>query len=201
MSTFFLFILVGQFVLFALLLLYGVRIYNTLVKLEKRYENAFAQIDVQLKRRYDLIPNLLETAKGYLTHEQETFEAVTKARSQAQTASQQAARTPGDRDAMASLESAESQLSSSLGRLLMVSEDYPELKADEAMNKLIEALRTTENKIAFARQHYNDSVTAYNTERESFPTVLLSSALGYEEAMLFEVELDEEREAVDVAFS
>jgi LemA protein len=194
-------ILAAQVVLFVLVGGYVVHKYNTLVELEKRYENAFSQIDVQLKRRYDLIPNLVETAKGYLEHEQETLEAVIEARTQAQAAEEQAAGTPGDPEAMQSLQSAESRLSGSLGQLMMTVEDYPDLKANETMQGLMEELRTTENKIAFARQHYNDAVTAYNVERESFPTILLAGALGYDEAELFEVELEEERDAVEVAFS
>lgn len=194
-------IVVAQFLLVLLLVGYVIHKYNTLVQLENRYENAFAQIDVQLKRRYDLIPNLVETTKGYLEHEQETFEAVTEARNQAQKASEQAAQNPGDPEAMDALQSAESKLSSSLGRRLMVSEEYPELKANETMQTLMEELRSTENKIAFARQHFNDSVTKHNVERESFPTVLVAGPLGYDEAELFEVEMEEEREAVDVAFS
>jgi LemA protein len=194
-------IFAAQFALVALVAAYGVHKYNTLVELENRYENAFSQIDVQLKRRYDLIPNLVETAKGYLEHEQETLEAVTEARTQAQDASEQAADHPGDSEAMQLLQSAESQLSSALGQLVMTVEDYPNLRANATMQKLMEELRTTENKVAFARQHYNDAVTRYNTERESFPTVLLAGAMGYDEADLFEVELEEEREAVEVTFS
>jgi len=194
-------ILAAQFVLVALLVGYVIHKYNTLVELENRYENAFSQIDVQLKRRYDLIPNLVETAKGYLEHEQETLDAVTEARSQAQAAEEQAAGHPGNPDAMEQLASAESRLSNSLGQLMMTVEDYPNLKANQTMQELMEELRTTENKVAFARQHYNDAVTQYNVERESFPTVLLAGALGYDDAVLFEVELEEEREAVEVAFS
>lgn len=193
-------ILAVQVLFFVLLVGYVIHKYNTLVELENRYQNAFSQIDVQLKRRYDLIPNLVETAKGYLEHEQETFEAVTEARSQAQTAHEQAAGSPGDPEAMEALQSAESRLSSSLGQLMMVAEDYPDLKANETMQALMEELRSTENKISFARQHFNDTVTAYNVERASFPTILLAGTLGYDEAELFEVDLDEEREAVEVAF-
>lgn len=194
-------ILAAQFVLVSLLVGYVIHKYNTLVELENRYENAFSQIDVQLKRRYDLIPNLVETARGYMEHEQDTFEAVTEARNQAQSAEEQAAGHPGDPEVMEALQSAESQLSSSLGQLMMTVEDYPNLRADETMQTLMEELRSTENKIAFARQHFNDAVTAYNVERETFPTILLASPLGYHEAELFEVELDEEREAVEVAFA
>lgn len=191
-------------VLFLFLLLiggYAINKYNSLVQLENRYENAYSQIDVQLKRRYDLIPNLVETVKGYLEHERETLEAVTKARNQAMQASEKASNNPGDPGAMQSLNAAESMLSSSLGRLMLVAEDYPELKANESVNQLMEELRTTENKVAFARQAYNDAVTTYNTERESFPTVILANMFNYNEAELFEVDIAEERQAPDVSFS
>ena len=192
---------IANAVLTLLVVGYVVHKYNTLVELENRYENAFSQIDVQLKRRYDLIPNLVETAQGSLEHEEETLKAVTEARNQAQTAEEQAAGTPGDPEAMQSLQSAESQLSSALGRLMMTVEDYPTLRANATMQELMEELRSTENKVAFARQHYNDAVTRYNTERESFPTIFLAEAFNYDEAELFEVELEEEREAVEVAFT
>lgn len=197
----FLLVLAAQVVLFAVLVGYVIYKYNTLVELENRYENAFSQIDVQLKRRYDLIPNLVETAKGYLEHEQETLTAVTEARNEAQAAEEKAADAPGDPESMEMLQAAESRLSNSLGQFMMTVEDYPDLKANETMTELMEELRTTENKIAFARQHYNDAVTKYNVERESFPTVLMAGAMGYDEAELFEVELEEEREAVEVAFT
>ena len=196
-----LFVLAAQIVFFVLIVGYVIRKYNTLVELENRYENAFSQIDVQLQRRYDLIPKLVETAQAYLEHEQETLDAVTEARSQAQAARDQAAQNPGNSNVMESLQAAESSLSGSLGQLVMTVEDYPDLKADETMNQIIEELRTTENKVAFARQHFNDAVMAYNVERESFPTTLLAEAFNYEEAAPFEVELEKEREAVDVAFS
>lgn len=180
---------------------YAINKYNSLVQLENRYENAYSQIDVQLKRRYDLIPNLVETVKGYLDHERETLEAVTKARNQAMEANEKASSNPGDPGAMQSLNAAESMLSSSLGRLMLVAEDYPELKANESVNQLMEELRTTENKVAFARQAYNDAVTSYNTERESFPTVIVANMFNYNEAELFEVDIAEERQAPDVSFS
>lgn len=187
-------------VIVLLLVVFGVSIYNTLVRLQNRYENAYAQIDVQLKRRYDLIPNLVETAKGYLEHERETLEAVTKARRQAVSASEEAAQQPGDPQAMEKLNGAEAALTNTLGRFLMVSEDYPELQANETMNSLMEELRSTENRIAFARQAYNDAVTKYNTKRESFPHILIANMMGYNEARLFEIKVAEEREAPEVSF-
>jgi LemA protein len=192
---------IGNAVLTLLVGGYVAHKYNTLVELENRYENAFSQIDVQLKRRHDLIPNLVETAQGTLEHEEETLKAVTEARTQAQDASEEAAGQPGDSEAMQSLQSAEAQLSSALSQLVMTVEDYPDLRANATMQELMEELRSTENKVAFARQHYNDAVTQYNAERESFPTIFLAAAFNYDEAELFEVELDEEREAVEVAFS
>ena len=180
---------------------YAISKYNTLVRLENRYENAYSQIDVQLKRRYDLIPNLVETVQGYLDHERETLEAVTEARNQAMEASKEAKQKPGDPEAMEFLNKAEEMLSGSLGRLMVVAEDYPELKANESVQDLMEELRTTENKISFARQSYNDAVTRYNTERETFPTVILANMFNYNEAELFRVEVAEQRQAPDVSFS
>ena len=187
-------------VVLLLLVVLVVNIYNQLVRLQNRYENAYAQIDVQLKRRYDLIPNLVETAKGYLKHERETLEAVTSARNQAQQANQEAAAHPGDPSAMEHLNNAEAQLTGTLGRLFAVAEDYPDLKADSTMNNLMEELRTTENRVAFARQAYNDAVTAYNTKRESIPHVVIANASGFNQAELFEIRLAEEREAPQVSF-
>jgi LemA protein len=193
-------VLLVVFVPILALAVYAIGQYNKLVRLENRYENAYAQIDVQLKRRYDLIPNLVETAKGYLEHERETLEAVTNARRQAVQANQKAAQHPGDPEAMNELNQAEAMLTGSLGRLLVVAEDYPELKANETMSEVMEELRTTENKIAFARQAYNDAVTSYNTARESFPTVLVANMFDYNEAMLFEIDIAEERQAPEVEF-
>src|SRR5690606_15182225 len=158
-------------VVVALLLVYGISIYNTLVTLKNRLENAFAQIEVQLKRRYDLIPNLVETVKGYMKHERETLEAVIQARNQAVGGLQAAAAKPGDAAAMHQLAQAENMLSGTLGRLFALSEAYPDLKANQNMAQLTEELTSTENKVAFARQAYNDAVTAYNTYRQSFPPV------------------------------
>ena len=175
-------------------------IYNGLVKLRNRYENAFAQIDVQLKRRYDLIPNLVETAKGYMKHEQETLTAVIEARNKAFTAGNAAAAKPGDPKSMKDLSQAESQLGGALSRLLMVAESYPDLKANENMMALQEELTSTENKVAYARQGYNDSVTAFNTAREQFPAVIFSGMLGFTEAELLELENPKERETPKVQF-
>ena len=182
------------------LFLWGVGVYNGLVTLRNRYKNAFSQIDVQLKRRYDLIPNLVETAKGYIKHEQETLEAVIKARNLAFGAGQKAAADPGDPDAIKNLQGAESQLSGALSRLLMVAEAYPDLKANQNMLAIQEELSSTENKIAFARQSYNDSVMMYNTQREVFPSNLIAGFFNFNAAALFEVDVPEERQAVKVQF-
>ena len=184
-----------------LLLLWVVSLYNGLVTLRNRFKNAFAQIDVQLKRRYDLIPNLVETAKGYLRHERETLEAVVAARNRAVSAEQAAAARPGDPDAMRQLQAAEAGLTAGLGRLFALAEAYPDLKANQTMAQLMEELASTENRIAFARQAFNDAVMAYNTRRETFPSVLLAGPLGFQAAQLWEVETPQEREAVKVSFS
>jgi len=175
--------------------------YNKLVTLRNRYKNAYAQIDVQLKRRYDLIPNLVETAKGYIKHERETLEAVTKARNIAYTASQAAAANPGDASAMKSLVSAESGLAGTLSRLMMVSEQYPDLKANQNMMQLSEELTSTENKISFARQAYNDSVMTYNTDREVFPSNLIAGMFNFSPAELFVIDKPEQKDAPKVSFS
>lgn len=177
-----------------------VGIYNKLVTLRNRYKNAFSQIDVQLKRRYDLIPNLVETAKAYMKHESETLEAVVQARNQAAAANEKAAANPADAGAMQGLMGAESALTGALGRLLVTVERYPDLKANQNMSQLMEELTSTENKVAFARQAYNDSVTSYNTTRETFPNVLVAGPLGFQQAVLFEIEVEAEREAPKVAF-
>ena len=183
-----------------LLLVFIVGIYNNLVKLRNRYENAFAQIDVQLKRRHDLIPNLVETAKGYMKHEQETLTQVIEARNQAVTAQQAAAANPGDPVSMKQLAQAESGLNGALGRLLMIAESYPDLKANENMLALQEELTSTENKVAYSRQGYNDAVMTFNTQREVFPAVMFAGMLGFREAELLEVENPEERKAPQVSF-
>ncbi len=176
-------------------------IYNSLVALRNRFKNAFAQIDVQLKRRYDLIPNLVETAKGYLKHERETLEAVIKARNIAAAAAQAAAANPADGNAMRGLLSAETGLAGALSRLMVVSEAYPDLKANQNMMQLTEELTSTENKIAFARQAYNDSVMVYNTTRETFPNVIFAGMFGFLPAELFKIEDPTERNAPKVSFN
>jgi LemA protein len=176
----------------------AVSIYNGLVTHRNAYKNAFSQIDVQLKRRHDLIPNLVETARGYLKHERETLEAVVAARNVALAAARSAAASPGDPKAMSALSGAEGALSGVLTRFLAVAEAYPDLKANTNMMALQEELASTENRIAFARQAYNDAVMAYNNARETFPGVLL--AAGFPAATLFEVQAPAEREPVQVKF-
>ena len=154
-------------------------IYNQLVALKNRYENGFSQIEIQLKRRYDLIPNLVETAKGYLSHEKETLESVIQARNQAMNGLQSAANNPSDPNAIKELSSAEGILGNALGRLNVVMEAYPDLKANQNMMQLTEELTSTENKVAFARQGYNDQVTEYNTYRQSFPPVIFAGLFGH----------------------
>ena len=193
-------ILIVPCVVAVLLLLYAVGVYNSLVTLRNRFKNAFSQIDVQLKRRYDLIPNLVESAKGYMRHERETLEAVIKARNFALTASQRAVITPGDPAAMSSLNLAESQLSGALGRLFALAEAYPDLKANQNMLALQEELTSTENKVAFARQAFNDAVAAYNTGLEKFPNNLVAGMAGFAPAQFFETESPKEREAPRVSF-
>jgi LemA protein len=169
------------------LAMYGVGIYNSLVRLRNRFENAFSQIEVQLKRRYDLIPNLVETVKGYMAHEKGTLEAVINARNQAVGAVKAAAAAPGDAAAMTALAGAEQAVGASLGRLFALAEAYPDLKANQNMAQLTEELTSTENKVAFARQAYNDSVTGYNTYRQSFPPVFFAGMFGHgEDAELLE---------------
>ncbi|MCB1068952.1 MAG: LemA family protein [Kiritimatiellae bacterium] len=175
-------------------------IYNKLVALRNRFKNAFAQIDVQLKRRYDLIPNLVETAKAYMSHEKDTLEGVVRARNAAVNAASAAAANPDDPDAIKQLSGAESALSGSLGRLFALAEAYPDLKANQNMMQLSEELTTTENKVAFARQAYNDAVMVYNTARETFPSVLLAGMLGFRAAELLTIENPAEREAPKVSF-
>ncbi len=183
-----------------LVFMWGVSIYNSLVGLRNVFKNAYAQIDVQLQRRYDLIPNLVETAKGYLKHERETLEAVIAARNQAAGAARAAAANPADAEAMGSLLKAEGQLGGALSRLLVTVEAYPNLKGDAAMNGIMEELKSTENKVAFARQAYNDGVMRYNTTREVFPAVLIAGMLGFLPAQLFEVTNVAAKEAPKVQF-
>ena len=166
-------------VILAVIAFYVIGIYNQLVALKNRYQNGFSQIEVQLKRRYDLIPNLVETAKGYLTHERETLEAVVNARNQAAGGLQAAAADPSSADAMKALAGAEGLLSSAMSRLSVVMEAYPDLKASQNMQQLTEELTTTENKVSFARQAFNDAVTAYNTYKQSFPPVFFAASFGH----------------------
>lgn len=174
--------------------------YNGLVVLRNRFKNAYAQIDVQLQRRYDLIPNLVEVAKGYLKHERETLEAVIAARNQAYGAAKAVAGDPANAEAMGSLLRAESGLGGALSRLLVTVEQYPNLKADAQMSSIMEELKSTENKVAFARQAYNDGVMVYNTARERFPAVLIAVILGFHTAQLFEVTNIAAKEAPKVQF-
>jgi len=183
------------------LIAFAIAMYNRLVALRNRYKNAFSQIDVQLKRRYDLIPNLVEAAKGYLQHERGTLEAVVAARGAAVTASQRAAGAPGDPAAMQGLAQAEGALGGALGRLMAVFEAYPDLKANQNILALQEELSSTENKIAFARQAYNDSVMEYNTKRESFPENTMAGMFGFGPAELLQAtESAAERQAPKVSF-
>jgi LemA protein len=193
--------LVAFFGVLGLIILIGIVIYNKLVTLCNRFKNAFAQIDVQLKRRYDLIPNLVETTKGYLKHEQETLQSVIAARNQAVQANASAASNPGDHQVMKSLSSAEGVLGGALGRLFAVVESYPNLKGDQPVADLMEELRSTENKVGFARQAYNDAVTTYNTYREQFPQIVIASVTNFQSAELFELTNEEQREAPKVSFS
>jgi LemA protein len=194
-------LLAGLLAVIVIAALIATGIYNSLVSLRNRFKNAYAQIDVQLKRRYDLIPNLVETAKGYLKHEHGTLEDVTKARNIAYAASQAAAANPADAGAVKGLVAAEGGLAGALGRLMAVSEQYPDLKANQNMMQLTEELTSTENKIAFARQAYNDSVMEYNTSRETFPNVILAGMFGFGPAELFHVEDPTERAAPKVSFA
>lgn len=190
-------VLVG---LISLIGLFAMGVYNGLVKLRNMYKNAFSQIDVQLKRRHDLIPNLVETAKAYMGHERETLEAVIAARNVAAGAREAAAGDPGNKQALGNLGEAEAGLGGVLGRLFAVAEAYPDLKANQNMMQLTEELTTTENKVAFSRQAYNDSVLAFNNKREVFPNNIIAGIFGFDEAALFEIEAEAEREAPKVAF-
>ncbi|HBM15562.1 MAG TPA: hypothetical protein DD381_04345 [Lentisphaeria bacterium] len=175
-------------------------IYNKLVVLRNRWKNAFAQIDVQLKRRYDLIPNLVESAKAYLKHEKETLENVIKARNQASAACNSAASNPADQGKMKELIGSEGILSGAMGRLIATFEQYPDLKANQTVSQLMEELSSTENKVSFARQAYNDAVMQYNTTCETFPSLLIAKPFGFKEAVLFEIKNETERETVKVKF-
>lgn len=182
------------------LVILAVVFYNRLVSLRNRYKNAFAQIDVQLTRRHDLIPNLVEVAKGYMSHERETLEAVIQARNAAVTGLKQAAAHPEDPDAIKQLSQAEQGLSGALGRLFALSEAYPDLKANQNMMQLSEELTSTENRVAFARQGFNDAVMSYNIAREQFPGNLIAGTFGFRPAALLEIEDPAKREAPKVSF-
>ncbi|MFQ3671938.1 MAG: LemA family protein [Verrucomicrobiia bacterium] len=204
-ASFILAILLGLFGLLLLVALitaiWGIGVYNRFVQLRNRFQNAFSQIDVQLKRRYDLIPNLVEIAKGYIKHERETLEAVIAARNQAASASQRVGGNPSDTPAMQGLVTAEAGLTGALGRLFAVVEAYPDLKANQNMMQLSEELTSTENKIAFARQAYNDAVMTYNTAIEIFPAGLIARMFNFGRALLFEVSDPGQREAPKVQFT
>jgi len=186
--------------LLVVLIGWGIAVYNGLVRARNGYKNAFAQIDVQLTRRHDLIPNLVEVAKGYIKHERETLEAVTAARTGAVTAQAAAKANPGDPSAMQNLGANENILTQALGRLFAVAEAYPDLKANQNMMQLSEELTSTENRVAFARQAYNDSVMAYNNRREVFPSSVIAGMGGFAPAALLEIEEPGNREAPKVQF-
>jgi LemA protein len=184
-----------------LVILFFISLYNRLVALKNRVANAFGQIDVQLKRRHDLIPNLVETARAYMAHERSTLEAVVNARNNAQVAGQLAAQQPGDAQALAAMAQAEGALSSTLGRFFALAEAYPDLKANQTMMQLSEELTTTENKVAFSRQAFNDAVMGLNTAIQSFPAIMFAGALGFSEAALLQpLESEAERKAPAVRF-
>jgi LemA protein len=182
------------------LVFWAISAYNGLVRARNAYKNGFAQIDVQLTRRHDLIPNLVETAKGYIKHERETLEAVIAARSSAVTAQAAATANPGDPGAMGQLGGAENILTQTLGRLFALAEAYPDLKANQNMMQLSEELTSTENKVAFARQAYNDAVMSFNNRREVFPSSVIAGMFGFSAAALFETEGPEQRQAPQVRF-
>lgn len=187
-------------VVVAVLGLWLMSAYNGLVRARNAYKNAFAQIDVQLTRRHDLIPNLVEVAKGYMEHERETLEAVTAARTGAVNAQATAQANPGDAAAMQQLAASENMLTQTLGRLFALSEAYPDLKANQNMMQLSEELTSTENRVAFARQAFNDAVMNYNNRRETFPASLIAGMFGFQPAALFEIEDPGQREAPRVQF-
>jgi LemA protein len=188
------------FVIIIFFIFFFVSIYNKLIQLRNRFKNAFAQIDVQLKRRYDLIPNLVETAKGYLKHEREVLESVIKARNQASSAMEKVSADPANGEAMQGLMGAETTLTGTLGRLFALVEAYPDLKANQNMMQLSEELTATENKVAFARQAFNDAVMVYNTTREVFPNNIVANMFAFNEAQLFEIKIEAERKAPKVSF-
>lgn len=186
---------------FSVLITYLILIYNNLVGLRNLFKNAYAQIDVQLKRRHDLIPNLVETAKGYLKHERETLEAVIQARNQASAANHKAAKNPIDQQAIQAVAAAESVLSSAMVRFFALAEAYPELKANQTIQELMEELITTENKVTFSRQAYNDAVMQYATYTEQFPNNLVANRFSFKPATLLKIEVDTQRNPVKVSFN
>lgn len=186
--------------LLAVLVFWAISIYNKLVSLRNRFRNSYAQIDVQLNRRYDLIPNLVETAKAYMKHERETLEAVIAARNTAVSANRSAAAQPDDAAAVQKVMAAEGALAGAMTRFFALAENYPDLKAEKTMSNVMEELSATENKVAFARQAFNDAVMTYNTEREQFPSSLVANNFGFKEAQLFEVDNAEARQSVRVNF-
>ncbi len=196
--------MIGTLVFFGIVILLGVfvaAIFNRLVALRNRYQNAFSQIEVQLKRRHDLIPNLVETAKGYMKHERETLDAVIQARNQAQRGLEQAAGDPGNPEAMQTLGGAESALTGAMGRLMVLVEAYPDLKANTNMMQLSEELTSTENKVSFSRQAFNDSVMGYNTYKQSFPSVVFAGMFGHtQDATLLEFDSEAIAEAPKISF-
>ncbi len=194
-------VVVIALVAFIVIAVFLISIFNSLVKLKNRFENAFAQIEVQLKRRYDLIPNLVETVKGYMAHERETLEAVIQARNQAMSGLQNAAADPTNAAAIQSLAGAEKGLTGALGKLFALSEAYPDLKANQNMAQLTEEITTTENKVSFARQSFNDTVTEYNTYKQSFPAVVVAGMFGHNnDAQLLDFDSEAIAEAPKVSF-
>ncbi len=183
------------------LILYAIGIYNSLVNLRNRVKNAFAQIDVQLTRRYDLIPNLVEAVKGYMKHERETLDAVISARNAAVSNLEAAKADPSNADAIKKLGAAEGLLGGALGRLFALSEAYPDLKANQNMMQLQEELASTENKVAFSRQAFNDAVLSYNNKAENFPNTIIAGTFRFELASFLEIQSEEKREVPDVAFT
>ena len=192
--------LIGLLVIVGAVVLFIAGIYNSLITLKNRFKNAFAQIDVQLKRRHDLIPNLVETAKGYMSHEKETLEAVISARAKAVSATSAASANPGNPAAMQQLAGAEGMLTGALGKLFAVAESYPDLKANESMQQLMEELTSTENKVSFSRQAYNDAATQYNIATEKFPNNIIANSFNFTAAELFEIEDEAQKEAPKVEF-
>lgn len=193
----------GLWIFFGILLLivvWGFVTYNALIALRNAVKNAYAQIDVQLQRRYDLIPNLVETAKAYLKHERQTLEAVIAARNQAQSAASAASGNPTDAAAIRTLAGAEGVLGAAMGRFFALAEAYPDLKANQNMQQLTEQLSSTENRVAFSRQAYNDAVMSYNNKRETAPSNLIANNFGFKEAQMLEIETSQARAPIKVKF-